>query len=105
MRRQKLIPKAARKFKVTTDSDHQLPIIDNLHEQDNTNINLKKINQIISVNKVENYLLYTAPKDVLGILDTMLTVLVSLVIYDSINYIYQKHAGIVYAIFKTNTEN
>ncbi|WP_376708507.1 IS3 family transposase [Shewanella surugensis] len=26
MRRQKLVAKAAKKFKVTTDSDHQLPI-------------------------------------------------------------------------------
>ena len=34
MRRQQLIPKAARKFKVTTDSDHQLPIADNLLERD-----------------------------------------------------------------------
>lgn len=30
MRRQNLVAKAARKFKVTTDSDHQLPIADNL---------------------------------------------------------------------------
>ena len=30
MRRQQLIPKAAKKFKVTTDSDHQLPIAYNL---------------------------------------------------------------------------
>ena len=34
MRRQQLIPKAAKKFKVTTDSDHQLPIADNLLERD-----------------------------------------------------------------------
>ena len=34
MRRQQLVPKAARKFKVTTDSDHQLPIADNLLERD-----------------------------------------------------------------------
>lgn len=34
MRRQKLIPKAAKKFKVTTDSNHQLPIADNLLERD-----------------------------------------------------------------------
>ena len=34
MRRQQLIPKASKKFKVTTDSDHQLPIADNLLERD-----------------------------------------------------------------------
>lgn len=34
MRRQKLVPKAAKKFKVTTDSNHQLPIADNLLERD-----------------------------------------------------------------------
>ena len=34
MRRQQLIPKAAKKLKVTTDSDHQLPIADNLLERD-----------------------------------------------------------------------
>lgn len=34
MRRQKLVPKAAKKFKVTTDSDHQLPIADNLLDRD-----------------------------------------------------------------------
>ena len=34
MRRQQLVPKAAKKFKVTTDSDHQLPIADNLLERD-----------------------------------------------------------------------
>ena len=34
MRRQQLTPKAAKKFKVTTDSDHQLPIADNLLERD-----------------------------------------------------------------------
>lgn len=34
MRRQQLVPKAARKFKVTTDSDHQLPVADNLLERD-----------------------------------------------------------------------
>lgn len=34
MRRQRLVPKAARKFKVTTDSDHQLPVAPNLLERD-----------------------------------------------------------------------
>ena len=34
MRRQQLTPKAARKLKLTTDSDHQLPITDNLLERD-----------------------------------------------------------------------
>ena len=34
MRRQQLVPKAAKKFKVTTDSDHQLPIADNLLDRD-----------------------------------------------------------------------
>ena len=34
MRRQQLVPKAAKKFKVTTDSDHQLPVADNLLERD-----------------------------------------------------------------------
>ena len=33
MRRQQLVPKAARKFKVTTDSDHKLPVAPNLLEQ------------------------------------------------------------------------
>lgn len=34
MYRQQLVPKAARKFKVTTDSNHQLPVADNLLERD-----------------------------------------------------------------------
>ena len=34
MRRQGLVPKAARKFKVTTNSDHKLPIAPNLLQQD-----------------------------------------------------------------------
>ena len=34
MRRQKLVPKAAKKFKVATDSDYQFPIADNLLERD-----------------------------------------------------------------------
>lgn len=34
MRRQNLVPKAARKFKVTTNSDHKLPVAPNLLEQD-----------------------------------------------------------------------
>lgn len=34
MRRQSLVPKAARKFVVTTDSDHSLPLAPNLLEQD-----------------------------------------------------------------------
>lgn len=34
MQRQRLVPKAAKKFKVTTDSDHRLPIADNLLERD-----------------------------------------------------------------------
>ena len=34
MHRQHLVPKAAKKFKVTTDSEHQLPIADNLIERD-----------------------------------------------------------------------
>ena len=34
MRRQKLGPKAAKKFKVATDSDYQFPIADNLLERD-----------------------------------------------------------------------
>lgn len=34
MRRQSLVPKAARKFVVTTDSDHSLPVAPNLLEQD-----------------------------------------------------------------------
>lgn len=36
MRRQQLVPKAARKFKVTTDSDHQLLVAPNLLERDFT---------------------------------------------------------------------
>ena len=36
MRRQNLVPKAARKFKVTTDSNHKLPVAPNLLEQDFT---------------------------------------------------------------------
>ena len=36
MRRQGLVAKAARKFKVTTDSDHALPIADNLLDRDFT---------------------------------------------------------------------
>ena len=34
MKRQNLIPKAARKFKVTTDSKHSLPIAPNLLKRD-----------------------------------------------------------------------
>lgn len=34
MRRQNLVPKAARKFKVTTDSNHKLPVAPNLLGQD-----------------------------------------------------------------------
>lgn len=34
MRRQNLIPKAARKFKVTTDSNHKLPVAPNLLDRD-----------------------------------------------------------------------
>jgi putative transposase len=34
MRRQNLVPKAARKFKVTTDSRHKLPVAPNLLQQD-----------------------------------------------------------------------
>ena len=36
MRRQKLVPKAARKFKVTTDSSHKLPVAPNLLDQNST---------------------------------------------------------------------
>lgn len=36
MKRQELVPKAARKFRVTTDSNHQLPIASNLLAQDFT---------------------------------------------------------------------
>lgn len=36
MCRQSLVPKAARKFKVTTDSNHKRPIAPNLLEQDKT---------------------------------------------------------------------
>ncbi|WP_368883072.1 IS3 family transposase, partial [Shewanella algae] len=36
MRRQQLVPKAARKFKVTTNSDHRLPVAPNLLGRDFT---------------------------------------------------------------------
>ena len=36
MKRQSLVAKAARKFKVTTDSKHSLPVAPNLLEQDFT---------------------------------------------------------------------
>jgi transposase InsO family protein len=36
MKRQGLVPKAARKFKVTTDSNHTLPVAPNLLERDFT---------------------------------------------------------------------
>jgi transposase InsO family protein len=36
MRRQSLIPKAARKFKVTTNSNHKLPVAPNLLDRDFT---------------------------------------------------------------------
>lgn len=42
MRRQNLVAKAARKFKVTTDSEHNLPIAPNVLEQDFT---ASKLNQ------------------------------------------------------------
>ena len=34
MRRQRLTPKAAKKFKVTTDSNHKLPVAPNLLDRD-----------------------------------------------------------------------
>ncbi len=34
MRRQQLVPKTARKFKVTTDSELQLPVAENLLDRD-----------------------------------------------------------------------
>jgi hypothetical protein len=67
-------------------------------------INFRGIQDALQRNKQENYALYATHRGVLGVIDTLLTILASLVVFYPITYLAQKSKNSVHAFFATDTE-
>lgn len=68
-------------------------------------INFKGIQDALQCNKQENYTLYATHRGVLGVIDSLLTILASLVVFYPITYLVQKSRNSVHTFFATDTEN
>ena len=77
---------------------------ENVLTPDKNEINFEAIQQLLRFNKQENYALYATHRGVLGVIDTLLTILASLVVFYPIIYLVQKSRNSVHTFFSTNTE-
>ena len=71
---------------------------------DKDKINFMGIQDALQRNKQENYALYATHRGVLGVIDTLLTILASLVVFYPITYLVQKSRNSVHTFFATDTE-
>ena len=76
----------------------------NVLTPDKDKINFRGIQDALQRNKQENYALYATHRGVLGVIDTLLTILASLVVFYPITYLAQKSKNSVHAFFATDTE-
>lgn len=77
---------------------------ENILTQDRKNINFKGLKNILALNKADNYTLYATHRGLLGVMDTLLTVIVSLVIFYPITYLIQNSINSRHTFFATDTE-
>ncbi len=76
----------------------------NVLTPDKDKINFRGIQDALQRNKQENYALYATHRGVLGVIDTLLTILASLVVFYPITYLVQKSRNSVHTFFATDTE-
>ncbi|WP_157010388.1 hypothetical protein [Legionella fallonii] len=76
----------------------------NILTADKNKINFKGIQEICQRNKQENYALYATHRGILGAIDTILTILASLVVFYPITYLVRKSMGATHTFFATDTE-
>lgn len=76
----------------------------NVLTPDKDKINFEGIQDALQHNKQENYALYATHRGVLGVIDTLLTVLASLIVFYPITYMVQKSRNSVHTFFATDTE-
>ena len=67
-------------------------------------INFKGIQNVLQESKHKNYALYATHRGVLGFIDTLLTILASLVVFYPITYLVQKSHHSMHTFFATETE-
>ena len=56
------------------------------------------------LNKTQNHSLYATHRGVLGVIDTLLTILTSLVVFYPITYLVQSSTNSMHTFFATDTE-
>ncbi|RUQ85347.1 hypothetical protein [Legionella septentrionalis] len=71
---------------------------------DKNKIDFKGIQNTLQRHRQENYILYATHRGILGYIDTLLTILASLVIFYPITYVVQKSMNIAHTFFATDTE-
>lgn len=76
----------------------------NLLTPNKDQINFRGIQNALQRNKHENHALYATHRGVLGIIDTLLTILASLVVFYPITYLVQKSRHSAHTFFATDTE-
>ncbi len=76
----------------------------NILTPDKDKINFRGIQDALQRNKQENYRLYATHRGVLGVIDTLLTILASLVVFYPITYLVQKSRNSMHTFFATDTE-
>ena len=76
----------------------------NVLTPDKDRINFRGIQDTLQRNKQENRTLYATHRGVLGIIDTLLTILASLVVFYPVTYLVQKSKNSVHTFFATDTE-
>jgi hypothetical protein len=76
----------------------------NILTPDKERINFKGIQDALQRNKKENHNLYATHRGVLGAIDTLLTILASLVVFYPITYLVQKSRNSLHTFFATDTE-
>ena len=76
----------------------------NILTSDKDKINFRGIQDALQRNQQENYGLYATHRGVLGVIDSLLTILASLVLFYPITYLVQKNRNSMYTFFATDTE-
>ena len=76
----------------------------NILTPDKDKINFRGMQDALQRNKQENYGLYATHRGVLGVIDTLLTILASLVVFYPITYLVQKSRNSMHTFFATDTE-
>lgn len=76
----------------------------NILTSDKDKINFRGIQEALQHSMQENYELYASHRGALGVIDTALTILASLVVFYPITYMVQKSRNSIHTFFATDTE-